>query len=228
MTVQMKHLLPPLPYDYAALEPHISAHTMMLHHGRHHASYVASLNSALKGYSALLGHSALWLMLNARRIPQQIRTTVRNSAAGHVNHSLFWRSMTPAAGGEPSGRLADAIDRDFGGLDLLKARFLEAGSKLFGSGWVWLTASREDCGVLQVRATSGHDNPMLQGYVPVLVNDVWEHAYYLDREDRRGDYLERWWAVVNWEEAARRFENPAPSSEHRFERDAAPALRAGG
>src|SRR5688572_31721060 len=115
MTVQMKHLLPPLPYDYAALEPHISAQTMMLHHGRHHASYVASLNSALKKCPALQGHSALSLLRNVRRIPQQIRTAVRNSAAGHVNHSLFWRSMTPAAGGEPSGRLADAIDRDFGG-----------------------------------------------------------------------------------------------------------------
>jgi Fe-Mn family superoxide dismutase len=226
MTVQMKHLLPPLPYDYAALEPHISAHTMMLHHGRHHASYVANLNSALKGFPALQGHSALSLLRNVRRIPQQIRTAVRNNAAGHVNHSLFWRSMTPPGSGEASERLAQAIDRDFGGLDQLKARFLEAGSKLFGSGWVWLTSSREDCGLLQVRATSGHDNPQLQGYIPILVNDVWEHAYYLDHEDRRGEYLARWWPVVNWEEAARRYENPSPSAERRFEEDAAPAIRA--
>lgn len=222
----MKHVLPPLPYDYAALEPHISAQTMMLHHGRHHASYVANLNSELKKFPALERQSALWLLLNTRRIPQQIRTAVRNSAGGHVNHSLLWRSMTPAAGGEPSGRLAEAIDRDFGGLDLLKARFLEVGSKLFGSGWVWLAATREDCGLLQVRATSGHDNPLLQGYIPILVNDVWEHAYYLDHEDRRAEYLERWWPVVNWEEAARRFEGPAPSIERRFEGDAAPALGA--
>jgi superoxide dismutase, Fe-Mn family len=222
----MNHFLPPLPYDCAALEPHISTHTMMLHHGRHHASYVANLNSALEAYPALQGHSALWLMLNARRVPQQIRTAVRNSAAGHVNHSLYWRSMTPPGRGEASGRLAEAIDRDFGGLDQLKARFLEAGSKLFGSGWVWLTANREDCGLLQVRATSGHDNPLLQGYIPILVNDLWEHAYYLDHEDRRGEYLERWWPVVNWEEAARRYESPAPPTERRFEGDAAPAFRA--
>lgn len=222
----MKHFLPPLPYDCAALEPHISAHTMMLHHGRHHASYVANLNSALKTCRALQGRSALWLMLNARRVPQQIRTAVRNSAAGHVNHSLFWRSMTPPGRGEASGRLADAIDRDFGGLDQLKARFLEAGSKLFGSGWVWLTASSGDCGQLQVRATSDDDNPMLQGYVPILVNDVWEHAYYLDHEDRRGEYLQRWWPVVNWEEAARRFESPELPSERPFEGKAASLLGA--
>jgi Fe-Mn family superoxide dismutase len=221
----MKHLLPPLPYDPAALEPYIGAHTMMLHHGKHHAAYVENLNSALEGLPALRGRSALWLLLNQRRIPMQVRTAVRNNAAGHINHSLFWDSMTPAAGSEPAGRIAEAIDRDFGSLDGLKARFMEAGNRIFGSGWVWLTATEKDCGLLQIRTTSGHENPMMHGYVPILVNDVWEHAYYRDHEDRRGEYLERWWPVVNWEEAARRFENPHPS-ERPFERDSAPALGA--
>jgi Fe-Mn family superoxide dismutase len=221
----MKHVLPPLPFDHAALEPHISAHTMRLHHGKHHASYVANLNAALEGFPALRSRSALWLLLNLRKIPMQVRTAVRNNAGGHVNHSLFWRSMTPAGGGDPSGRLAEAIERDFGSLDRLKTRFLEAGSKLFGSGWVWLTATQGDCGMLQVRTTSAHENPLLHGYIPILVNDVWEHAYYLDHEDRRGEYLERWWPVVNWEEAARRFEAPeVASTERRHEGSVALSL----
>ena len=218
----MKHLLPPLPYDYAALEPHVGAHTMMLHHGQHHAAYVANLNAALKEFPALRARSALWLLLNLRKIPQQIRTAVRNNAGGHLNHSLFWKSMTPAAAGGPSGRLAGAIERDFGGLDRLKARFLEAGSKLFGAGWVWLTSTQQGGGTLQVRTTNGHENPLMQGYVPLLVNDVWEHAYYLDHEDRRADYLDRWWRVANWAEAGRRFETPELPPDRPFEDRVAP------
>ena len=213
----MKHTLPPLPYDYAALEPHIDAQTMMLHHDRHHASYVANLNSALEMFPELHAHNALWLLLNLDRVPHRIRTAVRNNAGGHVNHSLFWRAMSPAAGGAPAGPLADAIGRDFGSLDELKARFAEAGDKQFGSGWVWLARTQHDGGKLGVFTTSGHGNPLIQGHFPILVNDVWEHAYYLKYENRRGDYLKSWWPVVNWEEAARRFERSDHSAEREWE-----------
>jgi len=213
----MKHTLSPLPYDYAALEPHIDAQTMMLHHDRHHASYVANLNSALEMFPELHAHNALWLLLNLDRVPHRIRTAVRNNAGGHVNHSLFWRAMSPAAGGAPAGPLADAIDRDFGSLDEFKARFVDAGGKQFGSGWVWLARTQHDGGKLGVFTTSGHGNPLIQGHFPILVNDVWEHAYYLKYENRRGDYLKSWWPVVNWEEAARRFERSDHSAEREWE-----------
>jgi Fe-Mn family superoxide dismutase len=212
----MKHTLPPLPYDYAALEPHIDAQTMMLHHDRHHASYVANLNSALEKFPELHAHNALWLLLNLDRVPHRIRTAVRNNAGGHVNHSLFWRAMSPAAGGAPAGPLADAIDRDFGSLNEFKAR-LKTGGKQFGSGWVWLARTQHDGGKLGVFTTSGHGNPLIQGHFPILVNDVWEHAYYLKYENRRGDYLKSWWPVVNWEEAARRFERSDHSAEREWE-----------
>jgi len=207
----MKHLLPPLPYDYAALEPHIDAHTMTLHHDKHHASYVANLNSALEGFPQLQERTASWLLLNLGKVPEKIRTAVRHNAGGHLNHSLFWRGMSPAGDGAPSGLLADAIKRDFGGFEQLKARFDEAGEKLFGSGWVWLARTQQNGGGLEVSITSGHDNPLMHGHFPLLVNDVWEHAYYLKHENRRADYLKGWWSVVNWEEAADRFE----CSDHR-------------
>lgn len=162
----MKHLLPPLPYDYAALEPHIDARTMMLHHDQHHASYVANLNSTLEKFPELHERNALWLLLNSSKVPQKIRSAVRNNAGGHVNHSLFWRAMSPAASGAPAGPLADAIDRDFGSLEQFKVRFAEAGGKLFGSGWVWLARAQQDGGRLQVHTTSGHDNPLMQGQSP--------------------------------------------------------------
>ena len=216
----MKHTLPPLPYDYAALEPHIDAQTMMLHHDRHHASYVANLNSTLEMFPELHAHNALWLLLNLSKVPHQIRTAVRNNAGGHVNHSLFWRAMSPAAGGAPAGPLADAIDRDFGSLDEFKARFVDAGGKQFGSGWVWLARTQHDGGKLGVFTTSGHGNPLIQGHFPILVNDVWEHAYYLKYENRRGDYLKGWWPVVNWEEAARRFELSDHPAEREWEGEA--------
>ena len=213
----LKHLLPPLPYEHAALEPHIDAHTMMLHHDQHHASYVANLNSALEQFPELHKRTAFWLLLNLSKVPEKMRAAVRQNAGGHVNHSLFWRAMSPAASGAPAGPLADAIKRDFGSFEQFKARFAEAGGKLFGSGWVWLARTQQDGGKLEVSTTSGHDNPLMQGRFPILVNDVWEHAYYLKHENRRGDYLKGWWPVVNWEEAARRFERSDRSAERDWE-----------
>jgi len=209
----MKHMLPPFPYYHASLEPHIDARTMALHHDQHHASYVANLNSALEQFPELQERTALWLLLNLSKVPEKIRTAVHNNAGGHVNHSLFWRTMSPGTRDGPAGRLADAIKRDFGGLEQFQARFDDAGGKLFGSGWVWLARAQQDGGRLQVCTTSGHDNPLMQGHYPILVNDVWEHAYYLKHQNRRGDYLKGWWPVVNWEEAARRFERSDRSAE---------------
>lgn len=202
----MKHTLPPLPYYHASLEPYIDARTMTLHHGQHHASYVANLNSALADSPELHERTALWLLLHLDQVPQDIRTAVRNNAGGHVNHGLYWRAMAPGTHGKPVGALADAIKRDFGSFESFKTRFVEAGSKLFGSGWVWLARAQQEDGGLEICTTPGHDNPQMDGRFPILVNDVWEHAYYLKHEDRRGDYLKGWWAIVNWEEAARRFE----------------------
>jgi Fe-Mn family superoxide dismutase len=201
-----KHLLPPLPYDYAALEPIIDSPTMMLHHDKHHASYVEKLNAALEKFPELQERTAMWLLLNLIKVPKEIRTAVRHNAGGHVNHSLFWRAMSPSRGDAPAGALADAIVRDFGSLEQLKARFAEAGEQRFGSGWVWLARTQLTGGKLQVVSTFGHENPLLQGHYPILVNDVWEHAYYLKYQNRRADYLKDWWAVANWEEAGLRYE----------------------
>ena len=223
---QSRYLLPALPYDHAALEPYIDARTMMLHHGKHHASYVEKLNTALEAFPELQQKTALWLLLNLGKLPKDIRVAVRNNAGGHVNHSLFWQAMSPTGGGAPSGPLADAIQRDFGGLEKFKARFDEAGEKLFGSGWVWLARTRQDGGKLEVCTTSGHGNPLMQGHFPLLLNDVWEHAYYLKHENRRADYLKGWWSVVNWQEAARRHERSDHSAEQRWEADGGHLLKA--
>jgi Fe-Mn family superoxide dismutase len=214
---ELKHLLPALPYPPASLEPHIDARTMMLHHDKHHASYVEKLNAALEKYPELRERSAIWLLLNASKVPEEARTAVCNNAGGHVNHSMLWRAMSPDGGGEPGGALGEAIKRDFGSLEKLKARFDDAGEKLFGSGWVWLARTQEDGGKLEVYTTPGHGNPLMQGHFPLLVNDVWEHAYYLKHENRRGDYLKGWWSVVNWKEATRRFETSDLSPERRWE-----------
>lgn len=221
-----KHLLPPLPYDHAALEPHIDARTMMLHHGKHHASYVEKLNSALETFPDLQQKTALWLLLNVGKLPKDIRVAVRNNAGGHVNHSLFWQAMSPTGGGAPSGPLADAIKHDFSSFELFKARFVKAGVTLFGSGWVWLARTQRDGGRLEVITTSGHDNPLMQGCFPLLLNDVWEHAYYLKHENRRAAYLNGWWPVVNWQEAARRYERSEHSAEQRWEADGGHLLKA--
>ncbi len=218
----MKHLLPALPYPSSSLEPNIDARTMMLHHDKHHASYVANLNAALEKHPWLFEHTAAWLLLNLDKIPEEIRTAVRNNAGGHVNHSMFWQAMAPDGFGEPAGVLADAIKRDFGSLEKFKTRFNEAGEKAFGSGWVWL--ARADGGKLEVMTTPGHDNPLMQGRFPLLLNDVWEHAYYLKHENRRPDYLKSWWSVVNWKEAARRFEISNLPPERRWEHAGGPVL----
>lgn len=206
------HVLPPLAYAHDALEPHIDARTMTLHHGKHHASYVEKLNAALEKHPDLLQRSATWLLLNPRKVPEEIRTAVHNNAGGHVNHSLFWRAMSPDGGGEPTGALAEAIKRDFGGFAKFKKQFDEAGEKAFGSAWVWLAMAKHG-GKLEVLTTSGHDNPLTQAYSPLLLNDVWEHAYYLKHENRRADYLKGWWSVVDWREAARRFESDGLAQE---------------
>ena len=207
-----KHVLAPLPYAHAALEPHIDARTMLLHHDKHHASYVEKLNAALEKSADLRHKSALWLLLNLAKVPEEIRTTVKNNAGGHVNHGLYWRAMSPAGGGAPTGRLADAIKHDFGSFDLFKTKFDDAAAAFFGSGWVWLVKAQSEGGRLEIVTTPGHDHPLAEGRVPLLLNDVWEHAYYLKHENRRADYLKGWWAVVNWQEAAARYAGAVPAT----------------
>jgi Fe-Mn family superoxide dismutase len=216
--VEQKHYLPALPYPHAALEPYIDARTMQLHHGEHHARYVAELNDALAPFPDLHSKSALWLLLNLRKLPAEIRGTVRASAGGHVNHSLLWQAMSPSGGGVPVGPLGDAIARDFGSYNQFKARFDEAGAALRGSGWVWLVRALEKGGGLEVLTTPAHDHPQLHGRFPLLVNDLWEHAYYLKHENRRAEYLAGWWPVVSWPEAARRYERSEHSTENKSTR----------
>ena len=223
--VDLKHELPALPYGYDALEPHIDARTMALHHDKHHATYVEKLNAELEKHPSLRERSAVWLLLHLEKVPEKSRTAIRNNAGGHVNHSMFWRAMSPNGGGKPSGVLADAIKRDFGGLEQFKTEFAEAGAKVFGSGWVWLVRSSNGAGRLQVVTTPGHDNPLTQGLFPLMVNDVWEHAYYLKHENRRPDYLKGWWAVADWAEATRRFELSGTSAQKRWESDGGLTLR---
>lgn len=201
----MKHILPALPYDVAALEPIIDARTMHLHHDMHHATYVKALNKALEEAPDLQSKTAEWLLMNLNIVPEGIRTAVRNNAGGHVNHSLFWRCMDSGGGGYPSGPLSEAIDRDFSGYENFKKQFEEAGAKLFGSGWVWLVVDKRGNDKLQLLTTNGHDNPLSSGYFPLLLNDVWEHAYYLKHENRRPEYLKAWWDIVNWPEAEQRY-----------------------
>jgi len=202
----MTHTLPTLPYAADALEPHIDALTMQLHHGKHHAGYVDNLNKALAAYPQLQNTTAAWLLQNLDELPSAIRKVVRQNAGGHMNHSQFWRAMTPNGGGVPGDGLAEAITRDFGGIDSFKTAFEAAGMAVFGSGWVWLVREQRDGGMLKIITTKGHDNPITQGHFPLLVNDVWEHAYYLKHHNRRADYLREWWVIVNWAEAARRYE----------------------
>jgi Fe-Mn family superoxide dismutase len=209
--------LPSLPYGYAALEPSIDARTMMLHHDKHHASYVEQLNTALQTFPELHGRSPAWLLLNLIKVPEPIRALVRHIAGGYVNHSLFWHAMSPTGGGEPIGALRQAIVRDFGSVQRLKTQFAVAGQQQFASGWVWLVRTQGEGGRLKVLSTAGHENPASHGYYPLLVNDVWEHAYYLTHQNRRAEYLERWWAVANWAEAARRYDAADQSAQHAWE-----------
>jgi superoxide dismutase, Fe-Mn family len=193
--------VPPLPYDYAALEPHIDAQTMQIHHDKHHQAYVDNANKALDG-TEWADHSVESVLANVDGLPDAIRTAVRNNAGGHANHSLFWTIMGPDGGGSPEGDLAAAIDDTFGSVDDLKAAVNDAGVKRFGSGWSWLIW---DGTGLAVVSTPNQDSPILESKVPLLGIDVWEHAYYLKYQNRRPDYLAAWWNVVNWEEVARRF-----------------------
>ncbi|BAY62630.1 superoxide dismutase [Calothrix sp. FACHB-1219] len=195
--------LPPLPYAYDALEPHIDARTMQFHHDKHHAAYVKNLNAALEKYPKLKGRTVEDLLRQLDRVPEDIRKTVRNNGGGHVNHSMFWQIMKPQGGGEPTGAIASAIKENFGSFADFKKQFNAAGAAQFGSGWVWLV--RNKAGKLEVTTTANQDTPLSQGLYPILGNDVWEHAYYLNYQNRRADYLEAWWNVLNWDEINQRF-----------------------
>jgi Fe-Mn family superoxide dismutase len=196
--------LPPLPYDYTALEPYIDEQTMHLHHDKHHQAYVTNLNNALQGQSQFENLAIVDLMRHINEVPENIRTAVRNNGGGHVNHSMFWQIMKPNGGGEPSGVLAQAITQAFGSFDQFKAAFNDAGTKRFGSGWAWLV--QDNTGKLKVISTANQDSPLMDGHYPIMGNDVWEHAYYLKYQNRRGDYLNAWWNVLNWDEIAKRFD----------------------
>jgi Fe-Mn family superoxide dismutase len=199
----MAYELPPLPYDYTALEPHIDELTMHLHHDKHHQAYVSNVNTALQGQSQFENMTVDDLMRNLNSVPENIRAAVRNNGGGHANHSMFWQIMKPNGGGEPTGDLASAISSAFGSFDQLKAAFNDAGAKRFGSGWAWLVIGAD--GKLAVTSTANQDSPLTDGLFPVMGNDVWEHAYYLKYQNRRPDYLAAWWNVVNWDEIAKRF-----------------------
>jgi Fe-Mn family superoxide dismutase len=195
--------LPPLPYDYTALEPYIDEQTMHLHHDKHHQAYVTNLNNALQGQSQFENMTVEDLMRHINEVPENIRTAVRNNGGGHVNHSMFWQIMKPNGGGEPTGELAQAITQTFGSFDQFKTAFNDAGTKRFGSGWAWLVLNSS--GQLQVTSSANQDSPLMEGQFPIMGNDVWEHAYYLKYQNRRADYLSAWWNVVNWDEIAKRF-----------------------
>jgi superoxide dismutase, Fe-Mn family len=194
--------VPPLPYDYAALEPHIDEQTMRVHHDKHHQAYVDNANKALEG-TEWADRPVEEVLQSLELLPEEIRTAVRNNAGGHANHSFFWEIMSPNGGGEPQGELADAINSTFDSLDSLGEQVNDAGVKRFGSGWTWLVV---DGGTLAVTSTPNQDTPLSEGKTPILGIDVWEHAYYLKYQNRRPDYLAAWWNVVNWPEVARRFE----------------------
>jgi len=192
--------LPALPYDPASLEPHIDERTMQIHHGKHHQTYVNNLNKALEGHPQLQGKPIQELLRNLNDIPEAIRTAVRNNGGGHANHCLFWIFMSPNGGGEPTGALAQAINKKFGNFAAFKAQFSDAALKQFGSGWAWLV--RDKSGELLVRSTPNQDSPLSDGQTPLLTLDVWEHAYYLKYQNKRADYIAAWWNVVNWEAVA--------------------------
>ncbi|MBO8164630.1 MAG: superoxide dismutase [Brevibacillus sp.] len=199
----MAHQLPPLPYAFDALEPHIDAQTMEIHHDRHHATYVNNLNAALEGHADLQAKSIEELISNLDAVPEAIRTAVRNNGGGHANHSLFWEILSPNGGGAPSGALADAINAAFGSFDNFKAEFTKAAATRFGSGWAWLVV---DNGKLAVTSTPNQDSPLMEGKTPILGLDVWEHAYYLKYQNKRPDYINAFWNVVNWDEVSKRYE----------------------
>jgi superoxide dismutase, Fe-Mn family len=197
----MAFTLPPLPYDFSALEPHIDAKTMEIHHDKHHQTYVNNLNAALEKAPELAKKSLDDLMKNVNTLPEAVRTAIRNNGGGHWNHSLFWQVMAPKAGGEPGGKLGDAVKKAFGDYAKFREQFSAAATGRFGSGWAWLISSG---GKLSIVSTPNQDNPLMEGQRPILGLDVWEHAYYLKYQNKRPDYINAWWNVVNWKEVEKR------------------------
>jgi superoxide dismutase, Fe-Mn family len=201
----MAHEVPPLPYDHSALEPYIDTQTMHLHHDKHHQAYVTNLNAAIEKAPELKDLTVEELIKGLENVPEAVRNAVRNNGGGHINHTMFWTIMAPNSGGEPSGAIGDAIKSTFGDFASFKEKFNDNGLKQFGSGWTWLV--RDSAGKLQLTSTPNQDSPLTQGFYPVMGNDVWEHAYYLKYQNRRGDYLKEWWNVVNWPEVNKRFQS---------------------
>jgi superoxide dismutase, Fe-Mn family len=199
----MAYELPPLSYPFNALEPHIDAKTMEIHHDKHHQAYITNANNALKDHPDLAAKPVDELIANLSQVPESIRTVVRNNAGGHSNHSFFWKIMAPNAGGAPKGKLAEAITATFGSVDAFKEKFQAAGASRFGSGWAWLVVNKE--GKLEITSTPNQDSPIMEGLKPVIGVDVWEHSYYLLYQNKRPDYLKAWWNVVNWDEAEKNF-----------------------
>ncbi len=199
----MAHELPKLPYAYDGLEPHIDARTMEIHHSKHHQGYVNNLNAALEKAPELQKKSLEELLRGINSVPEAIRTAVRNHGGGHANHTLFWQIMKPKGGGQPSGKLADALKSAFGSFDKFKEQFTTAAATRFGSGWGWLVVAG---GKLEITSTANQDSPFMEGKTPILGLDVWEHAYYLKYQNRRPDYIGAWWNVVNWAEVGKRLE----------------------
>ena len=199
----MAHSLPALPYPPDALEPHIDAQTMQIHHGKHHQAYINNLNAAIEKAPELASWSIDDVCRNVAKVPEAVRAAVRNNGGGHWNHATFWQLMSPKAGGEPGGALADTIKKTFGDFAKFREQFKAAAVGRFGSGWAWLIAGKD--GKLTIESTPNHDNPLMDGKSPVLGLDVWEHAYYLKYQNRRPDYVDAWWNVVNWGEVAKRY-----------------------
>ncbi len=199
----MAHELPALPYAHDALEPFIDTMTMQIHHGKHHAAYVTNLNAALESHADLQKHGIEDLLRNFNTLPEAIRTAVRNNGGGHANHTMFWNIMAPKAGGEPTGPLADAIKGSFGSFEAFKGEFKRAAMGRFGSGWAWLINTGG--GKVAIESTANQDSPLMEGKQIVMGIDVWEHAYYLKYQNRRADYVDAWWSVVNWAEVAKRY-----------------------
>jgi Fe-Mn family superoxide dismutase len=197
----MAHTLPALPYDFAALEPHIDTQTMQIHHGKHHQAYVTNLNAALEKHPDLQSKSVEDLLKGINGVPEDIRTAVRNTGGGHANHSMFWQIMSPKAGGAPTGAIADAISSSFGSFDAFKEQFAKAGMGRFGSGWAWLI---DTGGKLAIESSANQDSPLMEGKKIVFGLDVWEHAYYLKYQNRRADYIGAFWNVINWAEINKR------------------------
>jgi Fe-Mn family superoxide dismutase len=198
----MAHQLPPLPYDYAALEPHIDEQTMRIHHDKHHATYVTNLNAALEKAPDLQDKSIEELLGDINSVPEDIRTAVRNNGGGHANHTLFWEIMGPNGGGEPTGAIGEAITSTFGSYDSFKEQFAKAATTRFGSGWAWLVSNN---GTLTITSYPNQDSPLMEGQVPLLGLDVWEHAYYLKYQNRRPEYIAAFWNAINWDAVNERF-----------------------